>query len=720
MTRPMRVALCASASFFAIISSGAVQAADAPASSTEIQEIVVTAQKREERLLDVPLPVQSISQERLDKAGISKVADLTSSIPGASLVSGTTPGFETIQIRGIASGTTGDGLVSYYVGDTPFGIPNLQLTPPARMLDLERVEIIRGPSATLYGQGAMGGTIKMVLAQPDSTSFSGKAQAELSGTSGGGTNYNGDVVLNVPLVEGKLGARISYGYDSISGYAEAPELKESDVNDFKGRNGRLTVAWTPTEDLTVTAMYWNIQNRQNFSNSLTPKNALSGIPLYFPVPYGFPAIAGTGGRRGFTNVDADVYSVTANWRTPIGDLTANTSYIDHELDFVTPLLSILVNDSTFSTETYTNEIRLSSLPDSPVTWLIGASNRKADLNADIFYYSQVGLGGVKGSIINTLGVVSTDSYSVFGESSIELFDGRLTPLVGLAYFKDDRSSRGIDRATLLPQNTAASWDSLNPRFNLKYKPSDNGTIYFNAAKGFRSGTLQTPAQAAAANVALGLPAGTIKTANEPDSLWTYELGTRWELSNRSFMVEASVYRTDWSDVVVQFATAAVISLANAGDAEIKGADIGVVWRTPVEGLNLQGSAAYTNAQFTRVVGALSAGTAIKVGGPVPNVPERTFTVAIDYSRDLPVFGGATGSLYVGYSYRDKTIDATTKGLESGELNDLTVRAGLKKDGWSLEAFSTNALDDDDAAVESSTALQILYPRRIGVRLGLDF
>jgi outer membrane receptor protein involved in Fe transport len=119
MTIPMRVALCAGASFLAIISSGAVQAADAPASSTEIQEIVVTAQKREERLLDVPLPVQSISQDRLDKAGISKVADLTSSIPGASLVSGTTPGFETIQIRGIASGTTGDGLVSYYVGDTP-------------------------------------------------------------------------------------------------------------------------------------------------------------------------------------------------------------------------------------------------------------------------------------------------------------------------------------------------------------------------------------------------------------------------------------------------------------------------------------------------------------------------------------------------------------------------------------------------------------------------
>ncbi len=716
MSNRIRAGLCAGASSVAFLMSGAAYAAE-PAT---VDELIVTAQKREERLLDVPLPVQSISADQLEKAGINKVSDLVSSIPGASIVSGTTPGFETIQIRGIASGTTGDGLVGYYIGDTPFGIPNLQLTPPARLLDLERVEVIRGPSATLYGQGSMGGTIKMVLAQPNSTAFSGKAQAEVSSTDGGGTNYTGDVVLNIPLVQDQLAARVSYGYDSLSGYAEAPELNRDDVNDFKGRNARLSLAWTPSDDLTISAMYWNIRNEQDFSNSLTPQNALSGIPLYFPVPYGFPAIAGTGGRKGFTNVDADVFSVTANWRTPIGDLVANSSYIDHELDFVTPLLSILVNDSNFATKTYTNEIRLSSLPDSPVTWLVGASNRDADLRADIFYYSQFGLAGPKGSIINTLGNITTKSWSVFGEASVELFDGKLEPLIGLSYFEDDRESKGIDRATGLPRVASGKWDSLNPRFNLKYKPAENGTIYFNAAKGFRSGSLQTPAQAAAADVALGLPPGTIPTANEPDSLWTYEVGTRWELADRTLLLEGSVYQTDWSDVLVQFATAAVISITNAGDAEIKGADIGFAWRTPIEGLNLRGSAAYNDAKFTRVLGALSVGTAIKVGGPVPNVPESTYTLAADYQRELSWFGGVTGSLYAGYSYRDRTSDATTKGLESGELNDLTLRAGMKKGGWNLEAFATNALNDDDPAVESSTALQIMYPRKIGLRLGVDF
>lgn len=696
----------------------ALPAVAATADDGTLAELVVTAQKREQRLLDVPLPVQSISGDQLQKSGISKVAELVKAIPGASVVSAVTPGFETVQIRGIASGTTGDGLVSYYIGDTPFGVPNLQLTPPSRLLDLERVEIIRGPSATLYGQGAMGGTIKLVLAEPDSRSFSGKAQGELSSTKGGGTNYNGDIVLNVPLIRDKLAARVSFGYDQVSGFAELPEFGEKNGNDFKGTNARVVVGWTPTDDLTITGSYWNIHNEQNFSNSLTPTNANTANKLFFPVPYTFPAIAGTGGRRGYTNVDADVLSLTAKWKTPIGELVGNTSYVQDDLDFVTPLLSILVNDSQFVTKSYTNEIRLSSLAGGPVTWSVGASNRDAKIHSDIFYYSQIGLAGAKASIINTDSTIHTKSYSVFGEASVSLLDGKLEPLVGLAYFKDDRSARGIDRATGAPRLLGASWDSLNPRFNLKYKPVDDGSIYINIAKGFRSGSLQTPAQAAAADVTLGLPAGTIKSSNSPDRLWTYELGTRWELADGHVLLEGSIYRTVWKDVLVQFATAAVISITNAGDARIKGGDIGLVWISPVEGLRFQANAAYTDAKFTSVLGKLSVGTAIQVGGPVPNVPKKTLTLAVDYERDLG--NGLTGTLYGGYSVRDRTFDATTKGLRSGELNDLTLRAGVKMDAWALEVFATNALNDTDAAVLSSTALQIMYPQRVGVRLGVNF
>ena len=721
MSKPIRHVLWAGVSLITLFAGAAASAAPADSDTTKAGEVVVTAQKREQRLLDVPLPVQSISAEQLRQANITKVADLVEAIPGASIVSATTPGFETIEIRGIASGTTGDGLVGYYVGDTPFGIPNLQLTPPARLLDLERVEVVRGPSGTLYGQGSMGGTIKMIMAQPNSHAFSGKMQVEDSGTSGGGNNYNGDIVLNLPLVADKLAARISAGYEYLSGYADVPELNKKDANDFRGQNVRGALGWTPTNDLTITTSIWDIRNKQNFSNSLTPHNALSAIPLYFPVPYGFPAIAGTGGREGFTNVNADIYSLTVNWRTPIGNLTANSSYTDHTLSFIDPLLSILVNDSTFHTTSYTNEVRLTSLDGSKVNWLIGASNRDATIHSNIDYYEQIGLGTTEFPIIDVIGPLTTKSWTVFGEVSVPLFDGKLTPLVGLAYFSDDRTagtSYNPSTSTYSP-GQSAKWNSLNPRFNLEYKPADNGNIYFNAAKGFRSGSIQTPAQAAAANVTLGLPAGTIGTVNQPDSLWTDEVGTRWDLADRTLLVEGAVYHTDWQKVLVQFATSAVISITNAGNTTIDGADVGIAWK-PMKGLTLRGSAAYDQAKFTSVVGALSVGTAIRVGGPVPNVPKTTFDVSADYKHPLDWFGGSTGGLYASYAFRDRSYDATTKNLPSGQIQDLTLRASVAKNGWTVEGFVTNALDNRQPTQLSSTSLQILYPRRIGVRLGLDF
>ncbi|MCW5759183.1 MAG: TonB-dependent receptor, partial [Phenylobacterium sp.] len=394
---------------------------------------------------------------------------------------------------------------------------------------------------------------------------------------------------------------------------------------------------------------------------------------------------------------------------------------DHELDFITPLLTILVNESNFHTKSYTNEIRLSSKADSSVRWIVGGYTRNAKIRSDIFYYSQATLTAAKTSIINTLGTIDTDSYSVFGEVSTKLFGGVVEPLFGLSYFKDDRSVDGVDRAIGAPRIGQLKFDSVNPRFNLKIKPAGNGTVYLNVAKGFRSGALQTPAQAAAANVTLGLPAGTIQTSVQPDKLWTYELGTRWELADGQLLVEGSVYRTDWDNVLVQFATAAVISLANGGDAKIEGADFGLAYRPAgVSGLTLAATGNIQNARFKSVVGNLSVGTAIRKGGRVPNVPEMSFTVSADYKRELSAFGGLTGTAYLGYSFRDDVIDATVKNLKAGELNDLTVRLGVQKDNWRLEGFMLNGLDDKDPVALGSTAVQILYPRRYGVQLGVSF
>jgi iron complex outermembrane receptor protein len=707
-----RSILLSAAGAISLVASFGTAAAQEVADS---DEIIVTAQKREENLFDVPLAVQALGAEQLDNAGVSSVADLTTLIPGASVVSSSTPGFDTIQIRGISSGTTGDGLVGYYIDETPFGVPNLQLTPPAGLLDVQRAEVIRGPSGTIYGQGSMGGTIKLVTVRPDSNEFSGRIGIEGSSTEDGGDNYSITGILNIPIVRDRLAVRIAAGYDELGGFASYDNagtlgLDGENVNDFTGLNVRATALWTPTNNLDVTAMYWRIENEQGSSNS-------------FDIAYPDPTISGYFRGPGFTNIDMDLFSLTANWDMGLGTLTSNTSYIDHTLDYDVPFLTLYTNDSTFDTTSFTQEVRLASNEASPFRWLIGGFYRDATIDSDICVYFGAcsNVFPLSATIINVVGPINTTSWSVFGEASFELLDGRLVPLVGLRYFEDEREASSLDRATLVNDSQTASWSNLSPRFNLTFNATDNWMIYANAANGFRSGSLQTTAQATAANTALGLPPGTITAQVDPDELWTYELGTRWRSPGNSLQVEASIYRTEWQDVQTQFASAAVISVANAGDYEIEGLDLGVLWRTPVDGLSLQFVGNVNNAEVASAPAALSLGTAIDPGARIPNVPRQNYSLAATYERDLSVLGGSVLTLYSGYSYRDDQIDSTT-GARSGEMNDLTLRAGLEHGNWEIEAFALNALDDEDYAVvaPASGVYQIAYPRRIGVRLGVNF
>ena len=709
-----------------VLAAGAAMAATAGESSapsaTSVTEVVVTAQKREQKIFEVPLAVQAISRQQLQQSGATKVSDLVTAIPGASLVSGATPGFETIQIRGIGSGTTGDGLVGFYIDDTPFGIPNLQLPPPARLLDLERVEVIRGPSGTLYGQGSMGGTIKLVTTRPSTTQFSGSVQAEVSGTDSAGVNGAADGAVNIPIIKDRLALRVSGGYQSLAGFADVPELGKQNANDFHSSNIRATFLWTPSEAFDVTGFFWHIINRQNFSNELTPHNAVTESLIF--TPWGPDDIAGTGGHPDYTDVSADISSLTFHLRTPIGDLTSNSSYIQHNLSFSNALLTFFVNDSSFKTDSFTQEVRLTSLPNAPFHYIAGVSYRDATIHSNINYYEDLtllGYPGVHYPLLSAIGPLTTRSVSVFGEVSEPMFDGKLEPLVGLRYFHDDRGTSGYNPATgvaATPQS--ATFHSLNPRFNLKYHVTDDGVLFVNISKGFRSGALQTPAQAAAANVALNLPAGTIGTQIQPDSLWTYEAGTRWRLDGGALTLEASYYHTDWSRVLVQFTTTAVISIANAGNAEINGVDLSAVWRTPLAGLTLSANGNVNDSRFTSVIPALAVSTAVRVGGQLPNVPRGNATIAADYTHSLQWFGGSTGLLHVAYSYRDKQDDATTKGLSSGSLNDVTIRAGVKKGPVRIEAFVNNALNDHTPTVATIASFEIPRPRTIGLELGYAF
>ena len=700
--------------------------AEDSAESRRLGTVTVTAQKREETVLDVPLSVQALDADAIDNAGIEDVGGLVKLIPGASVVSSSSRGFETIQIRGVAAGTTGDGLTGYYVDDFAFGVPNLQLSPPARLLDLEQVEIIRGPSGTIWGQGSMGGNIRLITADPDPSGFSGKLVGEVSNTEGGDNNYAIDGVANIPVSD-TFALRLSGGYDELGGFADVLQSGEENANDSSGVNLRVKALWTPTDRLTLRGTYWTIDNEQGFSNGLIRANPFTGVALDEPQLNAGGSVT-NGPVDGFTDTGMDIFSLAANYEFDGVTLISSTSYTDHELDFEAPLTLDTPpfgplnygNDSTFETESFTQEFRLASNTDGAFSWIAGVYYRDATIDSDInFFLDLTDLGLGQSPLINTLGELQTQSWSVFGEASLELFDGRLVPLVGVRYFEDERSAGpGLDRTTMITTpRQSVTFDSVSPRFSLKYRPNDNSTIYINAAHGFRSGTIQTQAQADAAN-ALGVPA---QVGVDPDELWTYELGGKFSLANGSLLLDGAVYYTDWSDVQQPFG--ATSSVANVGDATIEGIDLGLAWLTPVDGLSIQATANFQDTEWDEVRPNITLSLPfVTPGAELLAVPEQTFSFAANYERDVDILGGSVLALNSTFASRSDTLQQT--GGRTDDISDLSLSADLATAaGWTVGVFGHNLTDEDGAtqlSVFAGDGFVRPYPRRIGVKVGVDF
>ena len=223
-----RMTLGASSSAVALAVAAALSAAPARAqqpdnASVRVEEIVVTASKvGEQSLSDVPMAIQAFTGESLASKGIREAKDLIELIPGASEQSEIGAGYKVFSFRGSgAGGPIGDGMIGYYLDDTPFGIPNFQASPPIQYFDLDRIEVLRGPQGTLYGQGSMGGAIIYHTKSPDLSKVKLEGEVGSSKTAeAGDMNYRVAAGVSMPLITDKLAVRLSGGYDYRAGYAD--------------------------------------------------------------------------------------------------------------------------------------------------------------------------------------------------------------------------------------------------------------------------------------------------------------------------------------------------------------------------------------------------------------------------------------------------------------------------------------------------------------------
>ncbi|WP_044336245.1 TonB-dependent receptor [Sphingomonas hengshuiensis] len=677
----------------------------APAADvTDDSEIVVTALKTGAQQLDkVPVAIQAFSQETLGNRGVRDAADLMQLIPGASQAQEIGAGYRIFSFRGSgAGGAVGDGMIGYYLDDTPFGVPNNQSAPPLQFFDIEQVEVLRGPQGTLYGQGSMGGTIIYRTKNPSLDRITTSGDFELSNTRDSGKlNYRAAGAVSVPLITDKLGIRLSGGYEKRAGYndiysgAPVGEPYKTDANNIISKDLQAVILWKPTDRATVRLRAWHFSTDQDYLNVMNSVNP--------------PYAAYQGTIDGYDKRSANYYSGTFTYEFDKLTLTNATSYQDSKpggfglaLNLGEPLgIGLLVNGG--HANNFVNELRLTTSDGGPLHWVGGLFYQKANG----YYTFKLDFPTLKSEGET---ITRTENASIFSEVSYELFDGKLVPLLGLRYVRDKRSSESVSNG--VPATSEAEPDALTWRANLAYYATDDWMFFFNAGTGFRSGILQSQAQADAVT-ADGVPSSLSLT---PDKLRNLEIGVKGSFADGKVRVATSVYDIKYTNLQAAFTTSIGLSaFANLGDATTQGVDIELAWDTPLKGLTLSSVANFNTSEFTNVKSAFAgADPRVANGQELYNTPP--FNVRFDASFDrkvgeIGVFANASATA-VG---RARNGDATVDTLDPYEL--YRASAGIRIDNYEFRIFGEN-LSDYRGPTSANGPTLLAGPRPLTVGVGL--
>ena len=693
-TMTMKKGLLASVSafLFGVGANGAALAQSGVSTDeSAFDTIIVTAQKREQRLQDVPLSLTVLGGEEIEARGITDIEDLGFAVPALTIRE--LGDQRQIAIRGIDNNNGPTPLTGVYVDELPanggqvgfgFDLPDL------RLYDLERVEVLKGPQGTLFGQGSVGGTVRFITKKPDLQELQAKASVEASVTKDGGPSQTFQGALSIPLVEDKLAIRISPTWDYQGGWIDQPTANATDVNDSSVVNVRLNSLWRPVDNLDVLGM---VIIHQNDAGGLTRGEGSDGN-------YN-AGLFGLGGEVVPTRTeDYELYNLTLNYDFGGVSLVSSSSYTDRNAD-TRPLYApgIIALDYPVASEVFSQEVRLSSNDDNPFQWVIGGVYN--DVESSItgnFYFSDPGdFTAPRAPDFVLIQETTSESWAVFADANYDLTD-RFEVGAGVRYFEDDRTFfDGV--------SNAGTFDEVTPRFYANYDLTEDVTAYLNIAKGFRSGGF---------NAFGGVP-------YDPETVWTYDIGVRGGFFDGRFYVDISAYYSDYQNYLASSTAPGDIlaTFNNLGEVEIFGGELAMNWQA-TDNLTISVGANYSDAQIASTGGATN-GQFID-GDPVNGIAPFSFTASVQQDFEL---AGLDSYLRLDFSHQDKieNNDRRFGRVAQSDLIDLlNVDLGANlTDGLTVSVFGRNLLNErgviyPDNAPELNPRAR---PRTIGIRVGYE-
>jgi iron complex outermembrane receptor protein len=618
-----------------------------------LQEITVTATRREESLSKVPISVTALTQESLDERGIKDFSEVARFTPGVNF---DTSGTNNISIRGI-SGTGGAGTTGIYLDDTPIQMRALAFNPDdalPKSFDIDRVEVLRGPQGTLFGAGSEGGTVRYITTQPSLTRTSIYSRAEVSSTEYGDPSYETGAAIGGPLVSGSLGARVAVSFRHDGGWIDridpvSLQSVQKNANYSDTLLIRLAALWAPSDKWTITpGIYYQNQQRNDIStywplySDPSSGRFINADPSRRPVPDKFYLtslkIQGDLGpvqlisntsyyhRREQTGYEGTLYDL-GFYQTFLGDMTLVDANGVHLPPGATNYRSPASVDN--GQQNITQEIRLqSSDPNAKLLWTTGvffSVNRQTyleQIHDPLLNELTLALTGLPFTDPSLFGVpydvadgFPTDSYflktsakdeqyALFGELNYNLTE-RLKATVGARVSKNKYSFNTLTGGPQLfgPPSSGSGNNSENaftPKLGLQFQLDPNDMFYFTYAKGFRPGGANNPLpQAACAQdfQTFGITAS--PTTYNSDSVNSFEIGAKNNIDNR-IRLASSIYYIRWNNIqqTVIPPICQISFIDNLGQAVAKGGDIQADVAV-TDSIHLDLAAGYTEARYTK-------------------------------------------------------------------------------------------------------------------------
>jgi iron complex outermembrane recepter protein len=737
------------------VSSGA-SAADAvtpgspaaPDNTSRLDEVVVTAQKKTERLQDVPVPVTVVNTDELANNGAGRIQDFYTTVPGLTLIGnpygGGGGGTQQVTIRGLNTTSSGNPTVGFLIDDVPFGSSSSALLgqmgyPDIDPSDLSDIEVLKGPQGTLYGADSLGGLIKITTKDPTTDAFSGHAQVLGEDVPDGDEGYAVRASANIPI-SNEFAIRISGFSRRDPGYIDNLTTGEDNVNATEVNGGRISALWRLTDDVTlkIAALY---QHTDGDGPSIVTTNSLLQPVLGDLKQVGIP---GSGGYVG----EVELYTATLNAKIAGLDLTSITGYgfnrWSNVVDFseFAPFYSTpffpgaagSIIDTDASVHNISQEVRLSSSISTWLDWLTGVfyTHQSGNLAQDIEAADST-TGAVVGQSVDSNPTETTLWESAaFAEATTHItdhFDFQFGARESWNHLSSYSETTGAAVETFygaspyIPPPQAADGHAFTYLITPDYKISPDLMIYARIASGYRIGGSNFPRP--------GVP-----LSYKPDTTTDYEIGIKSDFFDHALTVDASAYYIDWKDIQLEAnqsgtGTCNCSFETNGATAKSEGLELAVEAH-PAPGTKVSLNGSFNNAVLTQDLPAeaVNAGAYAVAGDRLPYSARASGSIGIEqdifHFADGTVAAGADGA-YVSARSSEFTAEGTPR-LVYPAYFALNLHVGAHYGPWQYNLFLNNVGDKRGIIGGSNTFTgeepryyaAIIQPRTVGLSIDRSF